>query len=260
MEKLYKYQGAGNDFVLLDARGTDKRYSEEKIRRICDRRFGIGGDGFMSLEDDKYADFYMRYYNADGREGTMCGNGGRCIALFAYHLGAVGGEMRFNSSDGLHDADIIAENCTTGTVRLKMIDVEEYETFEDGLLLFTGSPHFIKFVDDVHEVDVFKEGRVLRYSERFSPDGANVNFVQFVEPGVIKVRTYERGVEDETLACGTGAVASAMASKINYGGGNVWRVSVEGGELEVRFEENGNNGFRNVYLTGPAEKVFEAVY
>ncbi|MCC8087855.1 MAG: diaminopimelate epimerase [Rikenellaceae bacterium] len=260
MERLYKYQGAGNDFVLMDTRRTDKRYSEEEIRRICDRHFGIGADGFMALEEDSDSDFYMRYYNSDGREGTMCGNGGRCIALFAYHLGVVGEKMRFNSSDGFHDAEIMNSEGNVGCVKLKMIDVDGFDERNGGMFIYTGSPHFIQFVDDVDSVDVFEEGRKLRYSEQFAPGGTNVNFVQKDRLNVVKVRTYERGVENETLACGTGAVASAIASKIKFKGGDRWSVIVQGGELDVCFANGQNGRFTDIYLTGPAEKVFEAVY
>ena len=262
MMKFYKYQGAGNDFVLADMRGVSARLSEEVVRRLCDRRFGIGADGFMALEDDRERQFYMRYYNADGRESTMCGNGGRCIALFAHHLGIGGALKEFNASDGYHTAEIKKTEGLAGTVRLKMADVRGYEKIAEGVFfLNTGSPHYIEFVDDLDRVDVFARGREIRYSERFSPGGTNVNFVQITGPENIRMRTYERGVEAETLACGTGATASAIAASLLSGhqtaAEKTFGVRVEGGMLEVSFTPGPERTFTSIYLEGPAGKVFE---
>lgn len=258
-QKFYKYQGAGNDFVLIDGRrgGFDPR--RELVAALCDRHTGIGADGLMILGTDPREDFRMRYFNADGGESTMCGNGGRCIALFAHHLGIGGLHKTFSGTDGRHEVELLSADGLRGEMVLGMIDVRTVERGAGYYFLDTGSPHYVKFVEDVRTADVFGEGGAIRRSAVFaSGGGTNVNFVQLLGDGHIRVRTFERGVEDETLACGTGAVASAIAAAV-HGGTSCrnYTVEVEGGTLGVRFNSVENKGFTDVVLQGPAQKVFE---
>ena len=254
-----KYEGAGNDFVMVDGRGANGfEPTRAAVAELCDRRFGIGGDGLMILGDDRQADFRMRYFNADGGESTMCGNGGRCIALFAHHLGIGGKEKRFTAADGPHRAEIIRAEGTEGIVKLGMIDVGSITQRQGYYLLDTGSPHYVEFVEDVAAVDVRNRGAAIRNGEAFAAGGGtNVNFVQLLSDDQIRIRTFERGVEAETLACGTGATAAALATALHTGSrARKFRVRVEGGELEVAFESDGRGGFREITLRGPAKKVF----
>jgi diaminopimelate epimerase len=252
---FYKYEGAGNDFVLLDDRKIkfpDKR--ADLVKHICDRRFGIGADGLMLLRPKDGYDYDMVYYNSDGYESTMCGNGGRCLAAFAYKLGIVGRKALFTAADGVHEAEVISYNY----VRLKMIDVTHVETGEDFFYLNTGVPHYVKFLRSIEKLDVFNEGRKIRYSERFADHGTNVNFVQEY-PDHISVRTYERGVENETLACGTGVVASVICTGIRRSSNHGIFSSVvhaRGGQLKVSFLRN-DNKITDIWLEGPATFVFE---
>lgn len=252
-----KYQGAGNDFVLLDTRAHDPHLTTEEVRALCDRRFGIGADGLMTLENDPAgSDFYMRYYNADGGESTMCGNGGRCIARFADHLGIGGRVKRFNSSDGFHEATLLDD----GQIRLQMIDVSEVRPLPDGhsWFVFTGSPHYVEFVEDVDSVDVAVRGSEIRHRADFAAGGGtNVNFVQVTGEGHLRVRTFERGVEAETLACGTGVTASALtAHSVLQPGCTTFAIQAQGGNLSVTFTPTPAQGFQQIFLTGPAERVF----
>jgi diaminopimelate epimerase len=249
---FYKYQGAGNDFVIIDNRSFPIQLSTAQIAFLCDRRFGIGGDGLMLLQSLPGADFEMVYYNADGNESTMCGNGGRCIAAFANHLGIVEKDMNFKAIDGMHQASILENHI----VALHMQDVASIEFEEDVTILNTGSPHYIKRVADVKQIDVFNEGRAIRNQDTFQPKGINVNFVAEDATG-LTIRTYERGVEDETLACGTGVTAAAIASvKKNIGTFEI-PVTAMGGNLSVSFEKKTDNTAENIILTGPATLVFE---
>jgi len=250
-----KYQGTGNDFVIVDNR--KKEYSAltaSHIRHICDRRFGIGGDGLMLLNEKAGYDFEMKYYNADGREGSMCGNGGRCLVKFAYQLGIHKTVYHFIAADGPHEAEID----TDGVVSLKMHDVNHVSKFHGDYLLNTGSPHYVRLVGDVMNVDVFKKGRDIRYSKEFEQDGVNVNFVeQLPDEDKILVRTYERGVEDETWSCGTGVAAAALICYHNENGFNDVGVKTLGGTLTVEFDRIDDNHYTNIWLSGPAEKVFD---
>ena len=247
---FWKYEGAGNDFVIL----LDQEPVSEEVRRLCDRHRGIGADGLMVLLPAEGYDFQMLYYNADGSRAAMCGNGARCIALFAHHLG-LGDDLRFTGDDGEHRAHIVSEQ----VVEVGMCDVTEVERVGGAFLLNTGVPHYVEFVDDVSVVDVALRGREIRFDERFAPEGVNVNFAS-VKGGVLHVRTYERGVEGETLACGTGATAAAIATVaagLNMGEGrHEAEVRVAGGDLRVGFTSTGSN-FCNITLTGPARKVFK---
>jgi len=250
---FYKYQGTGNDFVIVDNRdGAYTSLTTQQIAHLCDRRFGIGADGLMMLENHVDYDFQMKYYNSDGREGSMCGNGGRCLSAFAKQMGIDKTAVTFIAVDGPHEASF-REN---GWVNLKMKDVDWVEVGNMYFYLNTGSPHFVKFVTDVQEVDVYEEGRAIRYNERFAAEGTNVNFVQEMDKGIF-VRTYERGVEDETYSCGTGVTAAALTAAPAEAGEYTIPVETIGGHLEIQFARNGERSFSNIWLCGPATLVFE---
>lgn len=253
--QFYKYQGTGNDFILADNRKEDYRLlSQEQIHRLCDRRFGIGADGLMLLNEKPGFDFEMKYFNADGREGSMCGNGGRCIVKFAYHLRIHREMYRFLASDGVHEAEIDPD----GIVSLKMKDVKTIRKYQNDFILDTGSPHYVKLVNSVMDYDVFNKGFEIRNSKTFRDEGINVNFVeQTEEPDKIIVRTFERGVEDETYSCGTGVTAAALVCYHNENGFNEVEVKTLGGQLSVEFDRVDENVYENIWLCGPAEKVFE---
>lgn len=252
---FYKYQGAGNDFVLIDAR-TDLgiEWDIEKVAYLCDRRFGIGADGLMLLQNKAGYDFEMRYFNADGKEGSMCGNGGRCIVAFAKALGIIDKETNFLAVDGPHYAKISED---AAWVDLQMINVQQIDKDGNAYVLNTGSPHYVLEVSGLQEKDVFTDGGVIRNSENYVQNGINVNFVENMGDYWF-VRTFERGVEDETYACGTGAtaVALAMAKHLHQNGDIVTPIRVMGGELEIRFRYDGEN-FTNIFLCGPAQGVFK---
>ncbi len=252
---FYKYQGTGNDFVIVDNRNGDySTLSEQQIKQICDRRFGIGADGLMQLNEKEGYDFEMVYFNADGREGSMCGNGGRCIAQFAYDLGIRKGHFNFLAVDGSHEAAIYNEE---GLVSLKMIDVNGIENYHGDKILNTGSPHYVQLANDVMKVDVVQEGKKIRYNNDFKDQGINVNFVEVKDDNNLIVRTYERGVEDETFACGTGVTAAALAFYHNENGFNTVDIDVLGGKLTVRYTRHPDGSYDHIWLKGPAVKVFE---
>ncbi len=252
--KFYKYQGTGNDFIILDNReNAFSTISDGRVKFLCDRRMGVGADGLMLLNNRAGFDFDMKYYNSDGREGSMCGNGGRCLVKFAYDMGMHKSSYRFMASDGIHEAEI-EDN---GIVNLKMKDVREVRDDDGDMILDTGSPHYVKFVSDVMDYDVVKKGMEIRYSTRFAKEGINVNFVEQKGPDKIFVRTYERGVEDETLSCGTGVTASALVCYHNDCGYNDVTVVTRGGKLTVKFDRLSENSYQDIWLCGPALKVFE---
>ena len=253
---FFKYQGNGNDFVIIDNRQGKIKPTSDQIRKLCDRHFGVGADGVMLLQLTYGADFEMVYYNSDGNVSSMCGNGGRCLAAFAYSKGIVSKSMRFVAFDGLHKA-IINEVVKAGKIHdvsITMGDVEEVEHDGNFYFLDIGSPHYVEFVDKVSEIDVVKEGRKTRKSYRFAPDGTNVNFVEISDDRIF-VRTYERGVEDETLSCGTGVTASAIAAYLETGKKDL-QVHTTGGDFKISFEEE-KGVFKSIWLRGPAELVFE---
>lgn len=250
---FYKYQGTGNDFVLVDNRnGEYNNLSEEDIKKICHRRFGVGADGFMKLNEKEGYDFEMVYYNANGREGSMCGNGGRCIVKFAHDLGIKKLQYHFLATDGDHDAEIDEE----GIVSLKMNDVASITKYKNDFVLNTGSPHFVQLAIDVMNLDVVKEGKAIRYNKDFEQEGINVNFVEVKDDENLIVRTYERGVEDETFACGTGVTAAALVFYHNENGFNSIDIQVLGGNLNVRYKRNPDGSYENIWLKGAAVKVF----
>jgi diaminopimelate epimerase len=252
---FYKYQGAGNDFILVDNRDNIIDYHHpELISRLCDRRFGIGGDGMMFLQSLEGYDFEMVYYNADGQPSSMCGNGGRCIVAFAKHLGIIDTETNFLAVDGPHYAKI---SDSGDWVSLQMIDVDTINRDADAYVLNTGSPHYITLAENLEDKDVYTEGHAIRNNDTYRKEGININFVEATANGYF-VRTFERGVEDETYACGTGvtAVALAMAKHNNQTGHINTPIKVLGGDLNIRFDYNGEK-FSRIFLEGPAVKVFE---
>jgi diaminopimelate epimerase len=250
---FYKYQGTGNDFVMIDQRQhTYVKIDDQKtIEKLCDRRFGIGGDGLILIVNDSETDFRMVYFNADGRQSSMCGNGGRCIVKFAHDLGVVGNSCTFNAIDGLHSAKI-DEN---GQVHLHMLDVNVVSKDGDAYVMNTGSPHYVIFNVE-HPLSIREAGASIRYNETYAKEGININFCTVGEDK-INVATYERGVEDETYSCGTGVVASAIAYGINAGLSGDVKVEVitKGGHLEVAYHNEGFH-FTDIQLIGPAQKVF----
>lgn len=253
MIPFFKYQATGNDFVLIDNRdGKYGHLTTDQVRWLCDRRFGIGGDGLMLLNKKDGYDFDMKYYNSDGREGSMCGNGGRSIVRFAHHLGLIGHHATFTAVDGVHEG-------TLGNgdwVRLKMNPVHKITKADGHFVLDTGSPHYVTHVDKVRDLPVKETGAAIRYSEPFAEKGINVNFVELNADGSIFVRTYERGVEDETFSCGTGVTASALVGARAKGPGKV-DVQTLGGRLQVEFTKVSDNDFEDIWLCGPATFVFK---
>ncbi|XZF13890.1 diaminopimelate epimerase [Chitinophagaceae bacterium MMS25-I14] len=247
-----KYQGAGNDFILIDNRNKQVSLATEQVAAICHRRFGIGADGLMLLERAEGYDFHMVYFNSDGNESSMCGNGGRCITAFARDLGLIKDKTVFTAIDGAHDAALLAD----GLISLHMQDVKHIEHFDTYSILNTGSPHYIKWVEDVHKTNVFSEGRNIRNMPEFQPKGINVNFTRKTVNG-LDVRTYERGVEDETYSCGTGVTAAAIAATGNETGDYITEIQTPGGQLTVSFTKDTSGTATNVYLKGPAVFVFE---
>lgn len=254
--KFQKYQANGNDFVMLVEGKTGITLTENQIEKLCDRHFGIGADGLMMLRNSGAADFEMHYYNSDGKEASMCGNGGRSIAALAYSLGFAGKRMVFIAPDGVHEA-VIEKELVKGSlydVSLKMVDVEKVEALPGYYFLNTGVPHYVEFVDRLAKMDVVTKGRQIRNDARFGEEGTNANFVE-IHADRIDVRTYERGVEDETLSCGTGVTASAIATFLKTGKKEMV-VQARGGNFKVNFRKDGGR-FLDVWLRGPAQKVFE---
>jgi len=253
-QQFTKYHGAGNDFIMVDGRkNVMPAQDPATIETMCDRHFGIGADGVIILRESENVDFKMDYFNSDGYPGTMCGNGGRCITVFAKQCGVISQQCTFEAADGLHRAEILPN----GGVKLELGDVRNIQHIPEGYLLDTGSPHLVIFVDELESLDVFAEGRKMREDQRFA-GGTNVNFVKTSKDG-IEVRTYERGVEDETLSCGTGVTASAIASYLHTGNyGESIDVRARGGMLNVSFVPGSDaNSFGEVFLTGPVTRVFD---
>ena len=249
---FHKYQGTGNDFVMIDNR--DSRFDKSDlllIGQLCDRRFGVGADGVILIENHADYDFEMVYFNPDGSQ-SLCGNGSRCAVMFANSLGIIENETEFLAIDGAHSAFIL-----DGEVHLLMNNVDEHELIEEDFLINTGSPHYIQYVPNAHDLNVVERGREIRYSDRFKAEGVNVNFLEECGENSLVIRTYERGVENETLSCGTGCTAAALSFALKGAQSPVYLNAV-GGELQVSFTKE-NNTFKDIYLIGPAEKVFEGV-
>lgn len=251
--KFYKYQGTGNDFVLIDNRSYGLKPANETIKKICHRRFGIGADGLILLQNKSGFDFEMIYYNSDGRQSSMCGNGGRCIVKFAHDLKLIADTCHFWAIDGAHKASVLPNNI----VSLKMIDVEDVQQSGNDFVLNTGSPHYVRFASHINQMRIIDEAHKIRYNDIYKTDGINVNFAEPVNPHTIRMRTYERGVEDETYSCGTGVVAASLAyASMSDDNLDTTTVETPGGFLKVNFERT-DNGFKNIYLIGSALNVFE---
>ena len=248
--KFYKYQGTGNDFVMIDNRlGEWDDLSIESIQKLCDRRFGIGADGLIKINSAEGVDFEVDYYNSDGSK-SFCGNGARCSVAFAHFLDIIEDKTTFTAIDGIHEAEI-----KNGIVKLKMGDVSNINTVGNDFVLNTGSPHYVKYVEMLNNYNVYKTGNEIRNSETYKQEGINVNFVEKLSDKELFVRTYERGVEDETYSCGTGVTAAALTFMKNNNQTFVG-VKVMGGQLKVYAEKDGD-GFKNIWLEGPAVQVFK---
>jgi diaminopimelate epimerase len=247
---FHKYQGTGNDFVMIDNRSHHFPKNQKWIAHLCHRRFGIGADGLILIENVENYDFRMIYYNANGLEGSMCGNGGRCAVAFAKSLGIFEKETTFLAVDGEHFAKIEGD-----LVHLQMKEVDTIEQNPDYFFLDTGSPHYVEFVKNLTNYDVFGKGQAIRYNERFKEKGTNVNFVEILDENTLQVRTYERGVEDETYSCGTGVTASVLAYSLQMPRSPIL-VKVLGGELQISYQKEGSL-YKNIFLIGTAQKVFE---
>lgn len=255
---FYKYQATGNDFVVMDNRDGKLSLSAAQIERICDRRFGVGADGVMLLSKHPSLNFNLDYFNSDGTQ-SLCGNGSRAAVDFASRLGMVNGKATFHAYDGAHAAELLP----AGIIRVKMNDVKEVKKVGDDYFIHTGSPHYIRFVTDVKSYPVFDEGRKIRYSDPYKPGGTNVNFVELQKDNTIFVRTYERGVENETLSCGTGVTAAAVAVSLQ-GFSSPVKIKTLGGDLSVEFKTTPEGdhsvivgAFQEIFLVGPAKMVFE---
>jgi len=246
-----KYQGTGNDFIMIDGREEMINFSVDQIQEICDRRFGVGADGLIILKNIRSHDFEMDYYNADGSQ-SFCGNGSRCAQAFAKELGMINESSFFYAIDGSHQGKSIGMDFGT-----KMGKVTDFEKIDEDYFIHTGSPHYIRYVDDVTAVDVFKEGRKIRNTDKYREEGTNVNFVS-IEDSILHVRTYERGVEDETYSCGTGVTAVAISYLIQQGSfQKEVHILTKGGKLKIELDRLSENEFDDIWLIGPGEKVFE---
>ena len=255
--QFWKFHGNGNDFIMIDNRKRDFDNASHHIEKLCDRHYGIGADGLITLGSSERYDFSLHYYNADGKEGTMCGNGGRCIVAFAAMLEVFRGKnTQFSASDGIHQAKILRNSNPEWNIALQMNDVKNAgEQFND-----TGSPHHIEFVKKLRDIDVISRGKEIRHSRQYeSIDGVNVNFLE-ENRGILNIRTFERGVEDETLSCGTGSIAAAISYAIrNHIQTGPVEINTPGGNLQIDFKRI-NNDFTNIWIYGPARKVFEGIF
>lgn len=251
-----KFHGTGNDFILVDNRAGSFSPDVATVAFLCDRHLGIGADGLILLQGREGFDFGMNYYNSDGRESTMCGNGGRSITAFARDLGIIGDNARFIAVDGIHQSVILSADGTDFITKVQLRDATVESSSAVGTTVNTGSPHLVRFVPEVAKVDVVREGRKIRYSKKFAPEGVNVDFVEIARD-MLHVRTYERGVENETLSCGTGVTAAALVAACKFTPAKgFYLVQTPGGQLKVSFTRN-RNTFADVWLEGPVKKVFE---
>jgi diaminopimelate epimerase len=250
-----KYQATGNDFVIIDNRQLQLSFSKEQIEQICHRKFGVGADGLMLIENHPQYDFKLEYYNSDGSQ-SLCGNGSRAAVQFAFSLGIVHGKTTFEAYDGPHEAEVLP----TGIIRLKMNPVDQVTTVDRDFFINTGSPHYVQFVADIENHPIVTEGARIRYSDPYKPGGTNVNFVKKISSDSIFVRTYERGVEDETLSCGTGVTAAALAAS-QLGFSSPVKIKTLGGDLQVEFKTSQGGiqspRYTDIFLVGPAKMVFQ---
>ena len=255
--KFSKYHGAGNDFVMVNAITSPADLTDDTVKAICDRRTGIGADGLiMILPSEKY-DFRMKYYNCDGHESTFCGNGGRCVAAFAVEEGLCQQHLEYEAIDGVHKAILTKNSDNEYMVSITMRDINSWNIDENRLLINTGSPHYVTRVNNLKGFDVRKHGAEIRHDKKISQDGVNVDFMELID-NQYYIRTFERGVEDETLACGTGVTASAIAASLWYGGDNI-NIRTILATLNVRFEKT-ENSIKNIVLSGPATHVCDGFY
>lgn len=254
--RFSKYHASGNDFIIIDNRnGHFNNECSELVKLMCGRRTGIGADGLILLQNSPGFAFKMLYYNSDGFDGSMCGNGGKCVFLYAFELGITGNSADFLSSDGIHSA--FAED---NNVFLKMKDVREIRQMGGGYFLDTGSPHFVKYVTSPHGSDIKAEGREIRNRKEFLPGGVNVNFIEVMAGNCIEIATYERGVEDETLSCGTGSVAAAVVAALNFGDGSCnFDILAKGGRNGVKLTKE-KGIYKDIWLSGVVHKVFDGEY
>ena len=255
--RFSKYHGAGNDFVMINAIKTPVSLTDDEVKAVCDRRTGVGADGLIMVLPSENYNFRMKYYNCDGHESTFCGNGGRCIAAFAVEEGLAPQHIEYKAIDGIHKALVTKDSDNEFTVSITMRDIENYNLNEERLLINTGSPHYVTRVNNIKDFDVRKHGAEIRNDKNISKDGVNVDFMEIID-NQYHIRTFERGVEDETLACGTGVTASAIAAALWYGGDNI-NIRTTLATLNVRFEKSGNS-IRNIVLSGPATHVFDGNY
>ncbi|MDC3034581.1 diaminopimelate epimerase [bacterium] len=256
--KFDKYQGAGNDFIILNNYdGLFSQLSDQQFREMCDRNRGIGADGIILLEPSDIVDFEMKYYNSDGKLSSLCGNGARCLVLYAFKNKIIGKKAKFNAIDGVHEAWLTSPE----KVKIQINEVKKIFNHKDSFVTNTGSPHYVKIMDNILDLDVKKEGSQIRFSKDFTPDGINVNFLKKRNNSNFSIRTYERGVEDETLACGTGAVAAAIV--MHYIGETSGKTNLNietlGGNLKVDFDFD-DSIYKNIFLEGPANYVFSGIY
>lgn len=255
--KFSKYHGAGNDFVMINAINSPVNLSDDEVKEICDRRTGVGADGLIIVLPSEKYDFKMKYYNCDGHESTFCGNGGRCISAFAVEEGLTPQHIEYEAIDGIHKALVTKNSDNEYMVSITMRDIESYDLNDERLLINTGSPHYVTRVKDLKNYDVRRHGAEIRNDKKISNDGVNVDFMEVID-NQYHIRTFERGVEDETLACGTGVTASAIAAALWYGGDNI-NIKTTLATLNVKFEKAGNS-IKNIVLSGPATHVFDGFY
>ncbi len=257
--QFYKYHGTGNDFIMIDSYNENIELSKNEIKSLCNRRFGIGSDGLMLVRKHLKYDFEMDYYNPDGSGATFCGNGARCIVAFAKKLGIINYKTEFIASDGVHKAFI-----NNNIVKLEMKNIDSFLQKDDYIFMNTGSPHVVKFCNNLDSYNVQEEGSIIRYKADFNPVGTNVNFVE-QKNNYLQVRTYEKGVENETFSCGTGVVASALSFSINATisghsiNNNIVNIKTKGGNLKVYFDKN-NDKFTNIWLEGAATFVYQGTF
>lgn len=253
--RFSKYHGTGNDFIVIDNLNRQLDLTRDQLKMLCDRHLGIGADGLMLLLPSQKFDFEMKYFNGDGGEGTMCGNGGRCITAFAYQIGLIRNTTRFTAIDGEHCGEILGSEENQMKIKVTLRDISQIKQDANYFLVNTGSPHYVEIMDDPDGIDIFQRGKSIRWDPRFAPEGLNVNFVK-VDGDKLLVRTFERGVENITLSCGTGVTAAAVAADIHQGQPrNEYHIQTYGGNLKVQFVKD-NKIYRHVSLTGPVQHVF----
>lgn len=259
---FYKYHGTGNDFILIDNRNNEYQFTRSQISIMCNRQFGIGADGFITLNKSNAADFEMKFWNNDGSDNMMCGNGGRCIVAFAHQLNIFDKKCRFIAPDGLHEAELIEENNNIRIISISICDTEIPTQYsETEFAINPGTPHLVIFENQINQFDVVENGRRLRNDPRFSPKGTNVNFIEVIADNYLRVRTYERGVEGETLSCGTGATASALVYAFKNKRSTASQIAIEtlGGLLKVSFEKV-DSKIQNIHLSGATTMIFKGSY